>query len=91
MHICLRPVTFYQLSNRQQRRDQMVFKSGSTGSPSQQSTVQSEMGIYRDIYPAIVIGDNFLPIIVIAQNNFDLWITNIAFVIHFVIADKLSQ
>ena len=37
---------------------------------------------------AIVIGDNFLPIIVIAQNSFDLLITDIAFVIYLVIADK---
>ena len=40
------------------------------------------MGIYRD---------NLLPIIVIAQNMFDLSITDIAFVIYFVIADKLSR
>ena len=40
------------------------------------------MGIYRD---------NFLPIIVIAQNSFSLSITNIAYVIYFVIADKLSR
>ena len=31
------------------------------------------MGIYRDNLSAIVIGDNFLPIIVIAQNSFDLY------------------
>ena len=35
------------------------------------------MGIYRD---------NFLPIIVIAQNSLDLSITDIAFAIYFVIA-----
>ena len=40
---------------------------------------------------AIVIGDNFLLIIVIAQNSLDLSITVIAFVIYFVIADKLSR
>ena len=51
----------------------------------------SEMGIYRDNLSAIVIGDNFLSIIVIAQNDFDLSITVIAFVIYFVIADKLSR
>ena len=39
------------------------------------------MGIYRDKLPAIVIGDNLLPIIVIGQNNFDLSITDITFVI----------
>ena len=39
------------------------------------------MGVYRDNLLAIVIGDNFLPIIVIAQNSLDLSITNIAFVI----------
>ena len=49
------------------------------------------MGIYRDNLSAIVIGDNFVPIIVIAQNSFDLSSTNIAFVIYFVIADKLSR
>ena len=49
------------------------------------------MGIYRDNLWTIVIGDNFSPIIVIAQNSFDLSITDIAFVIHLVIADKLSQ
>ena len=50
-----------------------------------------EMGIYRDNLSAIVIGDNFLPIIVIAQNSFDLSIADIAFVIYFVMADKLSR
>ena len=47
------------------------------------------MDIYRDNLPvsAIVIGDNLLPIIVIAQNKFDLSITDIA----FVIVDKLSR
>ena len=49
------------------------------------------MGIYRDNLSAIVIGDNLLPIIVIAQNNFDLSISDIAFVIYFVIANKLSR
>ena len=38
------------------------------------------MGIYRDNLSAIVIGDNFLSIIVIAQNSLDLSITVIAFV-----------
>ena len=38
-----------------------------------------------------VIGDNLLPIIIIAQNSFDLSITNIVFIIYFVIADKLSR
>ena len=38
----------------------------------------------------MVVGDNLLPIIVIAQNSLDLSITDIAFVIYFVIADKLS-
>ena len=42
----------------------------------------TEMGIYRD---------NFLPIIVTAENSFDLCITDIAFVIYFFIADKLSR
>ena len=49
------------------------------------------MGIYFDNLSAIVIGDNFLPIIVIAENNLDLSITDIAFEIYFVIADKLSR
>ena len=49
------------------------------------------MSVYRDNLSAIVIGDNFLPIIVIAQNSFDLSITDIAFAIYFVIADKLSR
>ena len=44
----------------------------------------------RDL-SAIVIDDNLLPIIIIAQNNFDLSITDIAFVIYFAIADKLSR
>ena len=48
------------------------------------------MDIYRDKLSAIVIGNNLLPIIVIAQNSLDLLITDIAFVIYFVIADKLS-
>ena len=51
----------------------------------------AEMGIYRDNLSAIVIGDNFLSIIVIAQNSLDLSITVIAFVEYFVIADKLSR
>ena len=50
-----------------------------------------EMDIYRDNLSAIVIGDNFLSIIVIAQNNCNLSIIIIAFVIYFVIADKLSR
>ena len=49
------------------------------------------MGIYRDNLSAIAIGNNFLSIIAIAQNNFDLTITAIAFVIYFVIAHKLSR
>ena len=52
--------------------------------------LQAEMGIYRDNLSAIVIGNNFLPIIVIARNSFDLSITDIAFVLYCVIADKLS-
>ena len=51
----------------------------------------AEMGIYRDNLSAIVIGDSFLSIIVIAQNSLDLSITVIAFVIYSVIADKLSR
>ena len=47
------------------------------------------MGIYRDNLSTIVNNDNFLPIIVIAQNSSDLLITDIAFVIYFVIANKL--
>ena len=43
--------------------------------------------IYRRYVSAMI----FLPIIVIAQNSFDLSITDIAFAIYFVIADKLSR
>ena len=50
-----------------------------------------EMGIYRGNLLAIVICDNLLPITVIAQNRFDLSITDTAFVIYFVVADKLSR
>ena len=49
------------------------------------------MGIYRDNLSAIVIGHNLSPIIVIVQNGLDLAITDITFVIYFVIADKLSR
>ena len=49
------------------------------------------MGIYRDNLSALIIDDNFFSIIVIAQNSLDLSITIIAFVIYFVIADKLSR
>ena len=49
------------------------------------------MGIYRDNLSAIVIDNNLLPIMVIAQIIFDSSITDIAFVIYFVIADKLSR
>ena len=50
-----------------------------------------EMGIYPHNSSAIVVGDNFLSIIVIAQNIFELSITDIALVIYLVIADKLSR
>ena len=53
--------------------------------------LQAVMGIYQNNLSAIVIGDNLLPIIVIAQNSFDLPITDMAFVIYFVIADKLLR
>ena len=43
------------------------------------------MVIYRDNLSAMI----YYPIIVIAENSFDLSITDIAFVIYFVIADKL--
>ena len=46
------------------------------------------MGSYRDYLSAIVIGDNLLSIIVIAQNSFNLLITDIALVNYFVIVDK---
>ena len=45
----------------------------------------------RWAFIAIIHPKIFLPIIVIAQNSFDLWITDIAFVIYFVVADKLSR
>ena len=51
----------------------------------------AEMGIYCDNLSVIVIGNKVLPIIVIAQNSFDLSITDIAIVIYLVIADKLSR
>ena len=53
--------------------------------------LSAEMGIYRDKLSAIVVGDNFLSIIVIAQNSFDLSITDIALAMYFAIADKLSR
>ena len=49
------------------------------------------MAIYRNNLSAIVIGDDFLAIIVIAQNSLDLSIIDIAFVIYFAIVDKLLQ
>ena len=49
------------------------------------------MSIYRDNLSAMIIDDNLSPTIVIAQNIFDLSITDIAFVTYFVIADKLSR
>ena len=49
------------------------------------------MGIYRNNLSATVIGDNLLPIIVIAQNMVALSITDIAFVMYFVFADKLPR
>ena len=55
------------------------------------TSAEAKMGIYRDDLSAIVIGDNFLPIILIAQISFDLSITGITFVIYFAIADKLSR
>ena len=51
------------------------------------SVKQPGMGIYRDKLSAMIL----LPIIVIAQNSFELSITDIAFVRYFVIADKLSR
>ena len=57
----------------------------------QKGYLDAEMGIYRDNLLTIVIGDNFLPIIVIAQNSLDLSITDIAFAIYFVITDKFSR
>ena len=55
------------------------------------SSLNAETGIYRDDLSAVVFGDDFLSIIVIAQNSWDLSIIVIAFVIYFVIADKLSR
>ena len=46
----------------------------------------AEMGIYRVNLSAIIYNR-----FVIAQNSFDLSITDIAFVTHFAIADKLSR
>ena len=67
----------------------MAIKIAST--TCAQDHTYSEMGIHRDNLSAIVIRDNFLPIIVIAENILDLSITDIAFVIYFVIADILSR
>ena len=47
--------------------------------------------IYRDNLSAIVIGNSLLPIVVIAQNSFDLSINDVVFVIYVVIANKLSR
>ena len=47
----------------------------------------AEISIYRDNLSAIV----FYRFIVIAQNGFDLLITDIALVIYFVIAVELSR
>ena len=51
----------------------------------------SEMGVYGDNLLVIVIGNDLLPIIIIAQNSFDLSINDIAFVIYFDIANKVSR
>ena len=52
---------------------------------------QAEMAICRENLSTIAIDGNLLPIIVIAKNSFELRITDIAFVIYFVIAAKLSR
>ena len=46
------------------------------------------MGIYR---VKLFVGDNLLLIIVIAQNSFDLSLTDVAFAIYFLMAEKLSR
>ena len=46
---------------------------------------QAKMSIYQDNLSAIVIDDNLLPLIFIAKNSLDLSITDIAFIIYFVI------
>ena len=51
----------------------------------------TEMGIYRDNLLAMGIGNNLRPIIVFAQNTFDLSIADIAFAKYLVIADKLLR
>ena len=48
------------------------------------------MGIYRDDLLTIVIGDNLLLVIDIAQNSFDLSITDIAFVISYVLLSPIN-
>ena len=53
-------------------------------------TIHSEMGIYQDNLSAIVISANLQLIIVIVQNSFELSIIDIAFVMYFGIANKLS-
>ena len=47
--------------------------------------------VYQDNLLAIVIDNNLLSIIVSAQNSFNLSITDIAFVIYFIIVDKLTR
>ena len=68
-----------------------IYCISNTIHSSRESNPLPDMGIYRDNLSAIGIGDNFLPIIVMDQNGLDLSITDIAFVIYFVIADKLSR
>ena len=65
-------------------RNKQIYKSCSNRS------VQPKTRIYGDNLSAIFIWDNLLPIIVITYSSFDLSITDIAFVIYSVIADKLS-
>ena len=57
------------------------------------SNGQAEKSIYQDnlLVISVVIGDSLLPIIVIAENSFDLSIADIALVLYFVIAKKLSR
>ena len=48
------------------------------------------MGVYRDNLSAIVIDDNLFSIIVITQTSFDLSITDIAFVISYMLVSPMN-
>ena len=64
------------------------------GASKRETKVEKVLTYYRAVASnnrTTTARKNFLPVIVIAQNSFDSSITDIAFVIYFVIADKLSR